>query len=251
LALIYFAMLALAIFGVGRSARMVELDLRTQPRARGATFVVVGTLFAAIAGGIITKSAFSPRYAAVIFLPLIVLIALGTKTLLSPRVRVVVVALAVASGMVVSAQNVITKRTQAPVVADVVNQQAQPGDLVAFCPDQLGPSVYRVLTHPSRYEMLTFPRAIGPQIVDWVDYEDASHRGNPAAFAAMLVRRAGPTHRIWLVWQGNYQTFGVKCETLAGTLGSEPGYQGQSWVINHPNTYYEPMNLSEYVPPPS
>jgi mannosyltransferase len=248
LALIYFAMLALAIFGVGRSQRVVELNLHTQPRARGITFVVIGTLFAAIAGGIITKSAFSPRYAAVIFLPLIVLIAAGTSTLLSPRVRVGVVALAAAAGMVVAAQNVTTQRTQAPSVAAVIDSRAQPGDLVAFCPDQLGPSVYRVVRDPARYQMVTFPRGIGPQLVDWVDYQDASTRGNSASFAAKLVQRAGSQHRIWLVWEANYQTFGFKCEVLSGILQAQPGYRGQTLVVNNPNTYYEPMNLSEYVP---
>ena len=54
LAVIYFAMLALAVFGVGLSGRIIELDLRTRPRARGVGFVVLGTLFAAIAGGILT-----------------------------------------------------------------------------------------------------------------------------------------------------------------------------------------------------
>ena len=57
LAVIYFAMLALAVFGVGRSGRIIELDLRTRPRARSLGFVVLGTLFAAIAGGILTASA--------------------------------------------------------------------------------------------------------------------------------------------------------------------------------------------------
>jgi uncharacterized membrane protein len=249
LALVYFAMLALALFGVGRSGRVVELDLRTQPRARGVTFVVVGTLFAAIAGGILTKSAFSPRYAAVVFLPLVVLIALGISTLLSPRVRLGMVTVAVAAGLIGSAQNVITQRTQAPKVATVLDVTARPGDLVAFCPDQLGPSVYRILDRPSVYDMVTFPRGSGPARVDWVDYETAVHRGSPSAFAAMLVAKAGRSHHVWLVWQGGYQTYGVRCEELATLLQEEPGYGAHTWVMTHPNTYYEPMNLTEYAPP--
>ena len=42
LAVIYFAMLALAVFGVGQSGRIIELDLRTRPRARSLGFVVLG-----------------------------------------------------------------------------------------------------------------------------------------------------------------------------------------------------------------
>ena len=61
--------------------------------------------------------------------------------------------------------------------------------------------------------MLTFPRRTGPAIVDWVDYADAVHRADPNAFAADVVRRAGTTHHVWMVWEPMYQTFGVKCET--------------------------------------
>ena len=87
LAVIYFTMLALAVFGIGKSGRIIELDLRTRPRARSLVFVVLGTLFAAIAGGILTSSAFSSRYAAVVFLPFVLLVALGTTTLLNRWVR--------------------------------------------------------------------------------------------------------------------------------------------------------------------
>jgi hypothetical protein len=245
LALLYFAMAALALFGVGRSERIVELDLHTRPRSRGLSFVVAGTLFA---GGILTASAFSPRYAAVVFLPLLLLIALGTTTLLSPRVRLVVVALAVAAGMVVSVQNVTTQRTQAPQVAAVINGHASAGDIVAFCPDQLGPSVYRVVARQSRYDMLTFPRRTGPAFVDWVDYEKTVHAASPAAFVTQLVHLAGSTHHIWLVWQPGYQTYGIKCETIATGLLQTPGFGGRNWVTNHPTKYYEPMNLTEYAP---
>ena len=114
LALIYFAMFALALFGVGRSGRIIELDLHTRPRARGMSFAVVGTLFAAIAGGILTASAFSPRYAAVVFLPLLLLVALGTTTFLSTRVRLVVRGLAVVAGMVGSVQNMTPSAPRPP-----------------------------------------------------------------------------------------------------------------------------------------
>jgi mannosyltransferase len=248
LALIYFAMAALALFGVGRSERVIELDVRTRPRARGISFVVAGTLFSAIAGGILSASAFSPRYAAVVFLPLLLIIALGTTTLLNARLRLVVVSLAVLAGLFSSAQNINTQRTQAPSVAAVLNKEAKPGDIVAFCPDQLGPSVYRVIDHAPQYDMVTFPRGTGPAIVDWVDYEKAVHHGNPITFAAMLVADAGATHHIWLVWQPNYQTYGVKCEQLATALLQSPGLGGHDWVTNHPTKFYEPMNLVEYAP---
>jgi hypothetical protein len=251
LAIIYFSMLALALFGVGKTDRVVELDLRTRPRARGTTFVVVGTLFAAIAGGILTSSAFSPRYAAVVFLPLLLLVALGSTTLLSPRVRLVVVALAAVAGLVSSAQNVTTQRTQANQVAAVINAQARPGDVIGFCPDQLGPAVYRQIENPSQYHMITFPRETGPAIVNWVDYSSAVSAGSPPAYADLLISRTGTGHHIWLAWMPGYQTYGIKCETIASDLlvaSTRAGGGGHNAVINHPKFYYEPMNLTEFMP---
>jgi mannosyltransferase len=248
LALIYLAMSALALFGVGRNERVIELDLHTQPRARGVSFVVLATLFAAIAGGLITSSAFSSRYAAVVFLPLILLVALGTTTLLNIRLRLAVVAVAVIAGLVGSVQNISTQRTQAPQVAAVLNTHAEAGDIIAFCPDQLGPSVYRVTAHSSRYDMVTFPRGTGPELVNWVNYEQVVHAASPTAFAAKLVADAGSRHRIWLVWQPGYQTYGVKCETLASTLLGDADLGGHNWITNNGAKYYEPMNLTEYAP---
>jgi mannosyltransferase len=250
LAVIYFAMLALALFGIGRSGRIIELDLHTRPRARSLCFVVLGTLFAAIAGGILTASAFSSRYAAVVFLPFILLVALGTTTLLNPKVRVVVVGLAVVAGLVSSAQNVTTQRTQGNAVAAAINAQAKPGDVIAFCPDQLGPSVYRQIRDPSQYAMVTFPRRTGPQIVNWVNYADAVHAADPNAFATDVAGLAGTNHHVWLVWEPMYQTYGVKCETIATDLleaATKNGGGGRNVVTSHPALYYEPMNLTEYA----
>ena len=249
LAVIYFAMLALAVFGIGLSGRIIELDLRTRPRTRALVFVVLGTLFAAIAGGILTSSAFSARYAAVVFLPFLLLVALGTTTLLSPVGRAVVVGLAVVAGLISSAQNVTTQRTQANAVATALNAQAKPGDIIAFCPDQLGPSVYRQVDNPSHYDMVTFPRRIGPAIVDWVDYAATVAAASPASFADYVAQMAG-THHVWLVWQPMYQTYGIKCETIASDLSAaatKSGGGARNIITNHPALYYEPMNLTEFV----
>ena len=60
----------------------------------------------------------------------------------------------------------------------------RPGDVVAYCPDQLGPAVDRLL--PSgRYQQTTFPRGTGPGFVNWVDYAAA-----PTAGLAGRLRRA-------------------------------------------------------------
>ena len=248
LAVIYLVMFALAIFGIGRSGYRIDLDLYTRPQARGMAFAVIGTLGIAVAGGILTSSAFAPRYASVIFLPLLLLVGLGVSTLFSVRVRLVVVAAAVVAGLFGSYQNINTLRTQAPQVAAVINAHAKPGDVIAMCPDQLGPSVYRVTRSPSRYRMTTFPRGTSPQFVDWVDYQKTVQAENTTAFATRLAAEAGPKHRIWLVWEGGYQTYGDRCENVVNALLANPEFQGYQWVTSNGYEYYEPMELTEYSP---
>ena len=249
LAVIYFAMLALAVFGVGLSGRIIELDLRTRPRARGVGFVVIGTLFAAIAGGILTASAFSSRYAAVVFLPFLLLVALGTTTLLNPRVRVIVVALAVAAGLVSSAQNVTTQRTQAGEVAAAINVEAKPGDIIAFCPDQLGPAVYRQIQDPSQYDMITFPRRSGRR---------SSTGSTTPRLSAMRTRTPTPTRcssapgpPITSGWSGIRCTRHTdQCETIASDLlaaSTKAGGGGRNVVTGHDALFYEPMSLTGYA----
>jgi uncharacterized membrane protein len=247
LSLIYFALAALALFGVGRSTRLIELDLHTRSRGRGLTFAVVVTLLLAITGGLLSSSTFSSRYAAVVFLPVLLLVGLGATTLLHPKGRAVLVAVAVAAGLAISFQNVNTQRTQAPEVATVLNTQARPGDVIAFCPDQLGPSVQRLLVEPERYELVTYPRGTGPRIVDWVDYAQAVQGADPGAFATHLLHRAGPSHSVWLVWEPGYQTYGLRCELIAGALQAVPGRTTTQRVTADTTKYYEPMNLTEYA----
>ena len=250
LALSYIALFLLALFGVAKSKRFIEIDLRTRPRARSLSIVVVGTLVAAFLGGLITASAFTPRYAGVIFLPFILVVALGTTTLLSTPVRLAVIGVAVLTGMVVSVQNVYTQRTQATQVAAVLNHHAQAGDVIAFCPDQLGPAVYRLTNDRGRYEMVTFPRGTSPEFVNWVDYKQTVQGTRATQFATKLIGDAekNPPRRIWLVWEPGYATFGTRCETLVNTLLENPQYQGHQWVTSNGNRYYEPMELTEYAP---
>ncbi len=73
---------------------------------------------------------------------------------------------------------------------------------------------------------------------------------SPKAFAGKLVADAGSDHRIWLVWQPGYQTFGIKCDVLASTLLAQPGLGGHNWVAPNGAKYYEPMTLTEYAPQP-
>jgi hypothetical protein len=143
-------------------------------------------------------------------------------TLADRRVKTGVLAVAVALGLAASASNVTTNRTQAGQVAAAIRAGAKPGDVVGYCPDQLGPSVSRLL--PSNLVQLTFPAGQPPQRVDWFDYSARNAAGQPAAYARTLADRAGPGHAIWLVWLSGYLTLDFKCEAVTNQLASlRPG----------------------------
>jgi mannosyltransferase len=249
LAVIYLVLAFLAVFGVARDRWHIDLDLHTRQRTRPVTFVVFATLVIAVGGGLLTKSGYSNRYASVVFIPFLILVVLGAMTLRDPRARAVALAVAALSGLAVGAQNVNTQRTQAPAVAAVLAAHARPGDLVAYCPDQLGPAVYR-LTSGSGYQQITYPRSTGPAIVDWVDYKAAVREVKPATFVREIQAKAGG-HSIWLVWASGYQGYGTRCESIATQLLQTPGYGGHQWVTQRVTKYYEPMDLTQFVKLPS
>ncbi|HXW32899.1 MAG TPA: hypothetical protein VEJ21_07370, partial [Acidimicrobiales bacterium] len=245
LAVIYLILAFLAVFGIARDRWHIELDLHTRPRARALTFAVFATLVLAVGGGLLTKSGYSNRYAAIVFIPFVLLVVLGLMTIREPRARAGILAVAAVAGLAVGAQNVDTLRTQAPAVAAVLARQAHPGDVVAYCPDQLGPAVYR-LTASGGYRQLTYPRSESPAIIDWVDYKSAIAAVSPASFVHEVQQLAG-SHQIWLVWATGYQGYGTRCETIATELLQTPGYTGRTWVTQRPAKYYEPMDLIGYT----
>jgi mannosyltransferase len=100
---------------------------------------------------------------------------------------------------------VFDDKTQAPQVADVIRARARPGDVVLYCPDQLGPSVSRLLSGTRGLEQLTFPRGDRPELVDWVDYKERRDRVNTDAFARQVADRAAPDSTIWYVIATQYR----------------------------------------------
>lgn len=213
---LYFSLTALALTGRALDDRRLEIDLRTRPPGRHLFVVGFGTLVVAILATVIGRSAFAVRYAAVVFPMALLLVALGTEVILDRRILHGVLAVAVVAGFWAIAPNVVVDRTSAPRVAGALRARAAPGDVVAYCPDQLGPSVSRLL--PAGIDQLTFPRATPPKMVDWVDYAKVNRAGDPAAFARMLVDRAGSRATVWLVWAPGYRTYKDKCAALIGEL---------------------------------
>ena len=248
LGLLFFALAGLALFGAATDRRHIDLDVRTRPAGRPLAIGITGTLAAAIAGGFLTSSTFDARYASVVFVPLILLVALGLTTFRDRRIRLAVLVVAMIAGLAGGLPNVTTNRTQAGQVAAAIVAHARPGDVIAYCPDQLGPAVDRLLPG-GRYVQTTFPRGTGPEFVNWVDYAAATRSGHPLAFAEHLEALAAPAgHRIFVVWSGGYQTFGVKCEEIVQTLQNSPDYRAANLVAGNSARFFQPMSLLQLTP---
>jgi hypothetical protein len=216
------ALTLLALFGRAVDARRVELDLWTRPGARGQAVIAATTLLFGVGVGTATSSAFASRYTSVAFPLIIVVAAYGLRTLADRRIVAGVLVVASLLGLVGGVRNVVFRRTSADAVVDaILANGGKPGDVVAYCPDQLGPDVTRVL--PDGFDEVTFPDMADPHIVDWVDYGTRMAAADPAAFGQrVLERSAGRT--IWYVWMPGYRTLAKQCERINDTLGNaRPG----------------------------
>jgi mannosyltransferase len=247
LALLFFALGGLGLFGLATDRLHISLDIRSRPLGRPLAVVVLGTLAAAIVGGFVTSSAFDARYASVVFVPLILLVSLGVAVFRDRHVRAGVLALAVVLGLAASVPNVVTNRTQAGQVAAAIAATAHPGDVIAYCPDQLGPAVARILPGGT-YTQLTFPRSTGPAFVNWVDYGAAVRAASPLAFANHVESLASSGRQVYVVWSPGYETFGVRCEGIVQTLQASPAYVHTGLVVGDSKAFFQPMYLERFTP---
>jgi hypothetical protein len=212
--------------------------------------VVLGTLVLALAGGMLSGAAFAYRYASVVFPGVALLCGLGAGAVAvsyaGRRLMAGLLAAAAVIGVPAGASWSRAGRTQASVVAANIESLASSGDVVAYCPDQLGPAVGRIL--PNRYVQVTYPRFDPPQILDWVDYAKVNANAPAPGLAAReLVNLAGPTHQIWLVWQPGYRTFGRDCQELRDSLlALRPNFTQP--VRSDPGRYYEHESLDRFTP---
>jgi mannosyltransferase len=232
----------LAVFVARSQDHGLVVDLRTVPTVRRELDVVVLTVAVGTVGGYATSSTFESRYAAVL-VPLVLLAAaVGLSRL--PRAPRLVVGSAV---VVLSLPGLVWvqhfERTQAPVIGAAIARTAQPGDVVIYCPDQLGPAYSRAT--PDGLVELAYPTLGTPERVDWVDYADRNAQADPAA-VGHDVRALAAGHAIFVVWKGDYATFGAQCETLVDTLGADS--HTDRLVIQDGSRYYEPANLFRIAP---
>ncbi|MHB8244807.1 MAG: glycosyltransferase family 39 protein [Acidimicrobiales bacterium] len=247
LVLVFFFLFVLALFGIALDRRHVLLDLHTRPGVRTIAACVFAVLIIAIVAGRISGTTFADRYTSVVAFPALLVFAYGLTSIAGARARTGVLAVAVVFGLAASIPNVTVLRTQAGQVATALNSKAHRGDVIAYCPDQLGPSVSRLVR--TGFNQVTFPRARPPQIVDWVNYLKVVEAASPYKFAKLLERRAG-RHPIWFVSAPNYQGFGNDCLDIALELGRT--LTGHMVVAAKPADtsfeVYEGMSLERFTP---
>jgi mannosyltransferase len=223
-----------ALFTVRSAGHEMTLDLRTSPRVRVELALVTLVLGLGAVAGYLTHATYQSRYAAVIVPFVLLAVAVGITRV--PGVGRLLVGLVYISFSLAGILWVnYYQRTQSDTVGGAVAARARPGDVVVYCPDQLGPGYSRAM--PDGLVELSYPALTPPDRVDWVDYADRNAAADPAAIAAEIDERAGD-HAVFLVWMSDYRTFGSQCEQLVTELGmSEP------LVVQDDTRYFEPAFL--------
>ena len=235
----------LALFARAVDARHAEINVATVPGVRWEWLIGAATLMGGLTLSYLGGTGFQSRYASVIYPLFALAVAFGVLVFADRRIRVGVLAVVVLLGFVGGARNVITNRTQASQVVAQIVSGSSPGDVVGFCPDQLGPDVSRILDARG-VQQYAFPNLQSPKFVNWVDYADRNAAASPEKYADALLAKAGD-HRVWMVWSSGYRTFDSKCEQVLNRLATARG-GGSGDLVLPDDKLYEFMGLRRYDP---
>lgn len=218
--LLALGLIVLAVFGRAVGRRRFEIDLVGREPGRTLAVLTFGGLLLAVAVSDLTGQAYVPRYASIVFPGVLLVIAVGVASFGDARLRLGALVAMAGIGVVGIQPIMANERTQAADVARQIRAQAQPGDLVVYCPDQLGPSVSRMLPDSLGLTQITYPRADSPKLVDWVDYRATIRQTDVTRFARSALDQAGPNGTVWYVWSIGYRSLGKRCEQLLHGMGS-------------------------------
>ena len=208
-------LVALAVWGA----------VRSRP-ARLAGGVALLTLLLAGATVLLAGGAYTGRYTAVAVPLVCVAVAAGVLALPGTWLPVVALTAVVGVGLATGIPAAGVPRSSASGLVDAFQAAGGgPGNVVAYCPDQLGPPVWRLMDR--EVEQLVYPTFGDPRRVDWVDYRQRQAEADPRAFARELAARA-QGRELFLVSAPEYRTFEGQCEALLAELAS---LRGQPQVL--------------------
>ena len=227
LATVLVTLAMVGLFGRPSGGR-VELGAIPQGWRRRILWVIGATLAVGAVASLASSAAYAGRYSSVVFPFFVLLVGAGLAALPNAAVRTSALALVAILGGAAVGLAMSHDRTQAGEVAAILRLEAVPGDLVVVCPDQLGPSVARLLG-TTGVRLVRYPDLGDPRFVDWVDYKERLEAVSVAAVADRLLADAG-NNALWLVWSGAYRVAGPQCDELASRLvnvrpGSSPVVQ--------------------------
>lgn len=242
LLLLLSAIILLGLFGHLTEDGHLLLQWHGDSPARPLLAVFVGCPAVAIAAGMVSRTAFVARYTSVVLPLFAVLVGIGLGTMGRKKPRAIAVAAMVVLGLSISVSQQGRQRTQAAEIAAYIRTTARPGDVLAYCPDQLGPAIHRILG--DGFAQTTFPRDTPPAIVNWIDYAQANAEASPVAFARRLVERAG-THDVWVVSSHGYRTAAKACTEVELALAAVRP-QGRAVLFAKPGRYFENGTLLRY-----
>lgn len=211
----FILLVFLGAFGRPLDEWHIDVDLHAQPGVRWEAAVGAAVLLVGTSASWAARSAFQPRYASVAFPFFVLVVARGITCVVERRARTAIIVLVVLLGFVGGVHNVNLQRTSAGRVAAVLQREAKPGDVVLYCPDQVGPAVHRLA--PRGLDEVTYPRLLRPGLVDWVDYKNILSRHPPADVAQEVLARAG-SHTIWYVSAPGYLTHLRSCDAISEAL---------------------------------
>ena len=237
----------LGVFGLWVAKWRYEIDLRARPGVR----VLAGAFFATILVGALASfladATFQSRYASVGYPLFVLVLAYGIGRIRDVPVQAVVLVVIVALGLVGGVRNVRENRTQGGDIGRTIAADSRPGDVVVYCPDQLGPATSRLLDDTPGLRQMVFPTGAPPKLVDWVDYTQRNSSADAGAFAQRALDEAGSDGTVWLVSANDYAGGNEgKCEQIAAVLQAQ---RPASSVPVAPNdSIFEAMGLTKYAP---
>lgn len=193
---------------------LITQAIRTRGLGRGLAALTGATLALAWLSTAVAGGAYVGRYTAVVIPLVVLLLALGVLAL-PARAQLPVLAAVTAVGLLTGGFETGQLRTQGGEVADALARTAAPGDVVVFCPDQLGPSVTRVA--PDGLRLLGYPLQDRTDRVDWVDYAERQKTSFPGAVARQLDGLAGDA-QVFVDFAPGYRTYRHQCQQLVSSL---------------------------------
>lgn len=231
------AVLALVLVGTDRWS--FQVDLRTVPGVRREMAVAVLTAGLGIGVSLLTGAVFVARYAAVLVPLLTVAAGVALARLPAPWPRRAAVAGLAAFAAVGGWVTATDTRTQGAEIAAAVAAAHGAGDVVAVCPDQLGPATVRGLE--PEVAVVGLPTFARPDRIDWRDYAARNRAAEPAVAVEELLARAGGGS-LWFVTRGGYRTYEGYCEAVLGGLQrARPG--ARVVVPDRGTAVFEPASL--------